>query len=535
MRLFDQWLDLSGKPDLGLVQGAPISPILANLYLDDLDEEAAAMGARIVRFADDFVLLAKSREKAERLHVELGKLLAARGLRLNPGKSGVVDFDQGFSFLGRHFLKSMVLEDRYALDEQDWDAALEQALGKERSGGSPSGQERQRRFRNVDFGEATVLSSAPVPADAAPVLADPLWNRRGQDGLRDLEPGVRTLHLHGKGRMLTARDASFVVREGGEELWHCGASRVGRIDIGPHALIADSGLRHALSHDVPVRFVDGRGTTIGWLHGAQSNRAERQLSQARHALDPELCIATAREFVRGKIQNQRGVLQRWLSNARKAERKGAPQRAGLKPLLERSIALLKVEVGKTAGAEARTHLLGIEGAATRIFLQAFRKGLIAWSFGKRQRRPAPDEVNVVLNWLSYLLMRDVEVAIQRHDLHPGFAFLHTTQDYRDALAFDLIEEFRPTCVEALALALFNSAELQSHFFFREPAAGICRLTTDGSSLVVRRFEEWMARDRLSHPDRDKAQNWRGVIDAQVMRLVRAVEGGAAYRAYKVKA
>jgi retron-type reverse transcriptase len=49
----------------GLPQGAPISPVLANLYLDDFDEVLVRRGLRLVRFADDFVILCKERPQAE--------------------------------------------------------------------------------------------------------------------------------------------------------------------------------------------------------------------------------------------------------------------------------------------------------------------------------------------------------------------------------------------------------------------------------------------------------------------------------------
>lgn len=55
-----------GTPGQGLVQGSPLSPLLANLYLDALDEEIEADGVKIVRFADDFVILCKSDKKAEK-------------------------------------------------------------------------------------------------------------------------------------------------------------------------------------------------------------------------------------------------------------------------------------------------------------------------------------------------------------------------------------------------------------------------------------------------------------------------------------
>src|ERR1017187_2621538 len=73
LRLARLWLDYAvwdglhlTRPNLGLPQGSVISPMLANLCLDTLDDRLLAEGIQLVRYADDFVILAKSRKAAER-------------------------------------------------------------------------------------------------------------------------------------------------------------------------------------------------------------------------------------------------------------------------------------------------------------------------------------------------------------------------------------------------------------------------------------------------------------------------------------
>lgn len=84
----------------GLAQGSPLSPLLANLYLDAFDAEIRARGGRLVRYADDFVILCRDRLEAERLLAEAGRSLEALGLGLKPGKTGVKAIADGFQFLG---------------------------------------------------------------------------------------------------------------------------------------------------------------------------------------------------------------------------------------------------------------------------------------------------------------------------------------------------------------------------------------------------------------------------------------------------
>jgi RNA-directed DNA polymerase len=92
-------------PERGAPQGAVLSPLLSNIYLDPLDKLMASKGVEMVRYADDFVLLCRSEEAAcEALQV-VEEWTAARGLELHPEKTHVVDATQegGFDFLGYHF------------------------------------------------------------------------------------------------------------------------------------------------------------------------------------------------------------------------------------------------------------------------------------------------------------------------------------------------------------------------------------------------------------------------------------------------
>jgi len=93
------------QPERGTPQGAVISPLLANIYLHPVDVVMMSEGYRLVRYADDMVILCESREKAEQAHARLDELLTERGLRLHPVKTRLVDATQrpGFDFLGYRF------------------------------------------------------------------------------------------------------------------------------------------------------------------------------------------------------------------------------------------------------------------------------------------------------------------------------------------------------------------------------------------------------------------------------------------------
>jgi group II intron reverse transcriptase/maturase len=85
---------------IGTPQGGVISPLLANLVLDQLDWQLHQQGYQFVRYADDFVVLCPSRLRAEEAKALVERVLEGLGLQLSPAKTKIVLFRDGFSFLG---------------------------------------------------------------------------------------------------------------------------------------------------------------------------------------------------------------------------------------------------------------------------------------------------------------------------------------------------------------------------------------------------------------------------------------------------
>ncbi|MEM6432933.1 MAG: reverse transcriptase domain-containing protein, partial [Cyanobacteria bacterium P01_D01_bin.115] len=96
-------------PTKGVPQGAVISPLLSNVYLDDFDEQLTQAGHKLVRYADDFVVLARTQRRAQAGHALVSRLLAQIDLQLHPDKTRITDFDRGFRFLGHAFAKDLIV------------------------------------------------------------------------------------------------------------------------------------------------------------------------------------------------------------------------------------------------------------------------------------------------------------------------------------------------------------------------------------------------------------------------------------------
>lgn len=113
LELVEQYLNQAvmeglGKwtPELGTPQGAVISPLLANIYLNPLDHEMAQQGHKMIRYADDFVILCHSRSEAQQALEHIQRWMAEQALTLHPDKTRIVDMNNDkadFEFLGVRF------------------------------------------------------------------------------------------------------------------------------------------------------------------------------------------------------------------------------------------------------------------------------------------------------------------------------------------------------------------------------------------------------------------------------------------------
>lgn len=122
-RFLKQGVMESGKgwqpTELGTPQGAVISPLLANIYLDPLDHLMAEQGWQMVRYADDFIILCGSAEEAQTALAMVRQWMEQAGLTLHPTKTRIVNASEpgGFDFLGYHFERGYRWPRKKSLDK----------------------------------------------------------------------------------------------------------------------------------------------------------------------------------------------------------------------------------------------------------------------------------------------------------------------------------------------------------------------------------------------------------------------------------
>ena len=148
-RFLRQGVMESGKgwspTESGTPQGAAISPLLANIYLNPLDHQMAGQGGEMVRYADDFVILCGSEEQAKSALQQVKQWVEQAGLVLHPTKTRLVDVRQpgGFDFLGYHFERGMRWPRKKSLEK--FKEAIREKTGRTQGGSMPEIVEQTNR------------------------------------------------------------------------------------------------------------------------------------------------------------------------------------------------------------------------------------------------------------------------------------------------------------------------------------------------------------------------------------------------------
>ncbi|MFA7413304.1 MAG: CRISPR-associated endonuclease Cas1 [Rhizobium sp.] len=484
------WLEHFSPAERGIPQGSPLSPLLANLYLDALDEAMDGRHARIVRYADDFVILARTAEHAGKALADTRDILAELGLELNDAKTQLASFDQGFRYLGHVLVRSMVMKETVLDDTPPEDAF---------------------RLATVDPADTT----PGTEATSAIGQDDKLLPRGRYATVR------RVLYVLEPGRLLDAKCTHFrVTSSEGELLINLPATRVDRIEIGHDAGASMTAFDLAAATDTEIVRVNGFGETIGRWGGPARGAARLHMAQAANVLDLERRAELARAIVAGKIFNQRALLKR-------LDRKSSL--TALDPVFTRMARLVQFMERGLFGVE---EAMGHEGEAAALYWPAL--GILVNDpqlfGGKRRRRVGLDPFNIITDMLSSMLLRDCASSLEREGLHGGYGILHASADGEDALSYDLAEEFRAPLVEGCAMQLLarKALDLAS---FTDGANGY-RLARAGQAAVIRGYELQMQR-AIRDPLSGDSTTWRGMIGRQAARLGEAFVSGEGYRTYRM--
>lgn len=476
--LISLWLETYGVRGRGLPQGSPISPVLANLFLDCLDDAFDQGPHKLIRYADDFVILAKQREAAETARALAEKVLSSQALDLHPHKTRIVNFDQGFRFLGRLFIRSLVIED-------PWDE--------------------------------------PIDITALPKAVElPAQDTSKEEDHKRPAPRKRSLYLASDATLLSVGTGYCLeITESGHLRLRVRPDMLDRVEIYPGAAIAQVALRLLMRERIPVVFLEANGEPIGTVHGRAGHQGKLHLAQAAVVLDPARRLDFARSFVEARIHNHRALLRRLNRNR--------GDLAVVRACEEINRILRKVQT-----AEDFSSLMPYEAHSAKLYWSVLGQLLPdGWVFEKRQRRPPGSPFDVILSYLSAILTSDMEAVVVRAGLHPSFGILHSTKNDESVCATDLVEEFRGPIAEACAVTLVAQRAVALDGFTIDPISGVGYIMSDDArDAIIRGYERWLDRP-ISDPSSPDKCPWSELMRRQAQRLAAALTNGTPYSPYRM--
>jgi CRISPR-associated protein Cas1 len=510
---------------MGVPQGSPLSPLLSNVFLDGMDKELAAGPWRVIRYADDFVIAAASREEARRGLAQAARWLRRLGLRLNLDKTRVIHFDQGFSFLGVRFRGRQM--SAVQPGAEPW--VLPRATQPRPH--SPSSKPAQHSRSPAPTARASAPATPPsaqpeplgpaAPSPNAAASAQPSQPRAADATLQDLQrlsvappnepspPRLRTLYLTEPGAYLHIDGERLLVGKAGEELANIPAEKVDQVVADAEGAVSFGALRLLLRHDATLLLTPGASDDpAGLLTPINGRQVQLRAAQFARLSDGPFRLALAKRIVQAKISNARTVLRRYRRFRPEGDR-------GEDQALQR----LHAQCAQAPTLEA---VRGYEGRAARLHFEALATLIDPrWGFDSRNRQPPQDPVNALLSYGYTVLFHNVHTFILRRGLDPFVGALHAPRDGHAALASDLMEPYRSLIVDATVVRFLTQDDISPESFDPDHPG---RMPLE----VKRRFIQALERKLASPVGRDGSQeepaDWRRLIERDVNAWAAAVTG-----------
>ncbi|TSE29547.1 CRISPR-associated endonuclease Cas1 [Tepidimonas taiwanensis] len=519
----------------GVPQGSPISPVLANLYLDDLDEAVLARDMRLVRFADDFVILCRDPAQAQQALELTEATVEALKLRINREKTRLVHFDEGFRFLGVDFIRNLMLAAQPGA--QPW--VIPDATTRQRAALHDTPAEAPDTDRHANeppepmVGETIHATTPPVPTGSQrPVGAydgmqpydssfhanndtdataedDPEPRIQLQHDDR-LPPLLRSLVIGEHGVLILKENDRIIVARQGSELLSWPLQKLDEIHITGNALVSTALLRQCSRDGIHVTVSDSTGINHAHL-GAPHPLADAHChaQQVQRLADNDWSLMMARAVIHGKIHNQLCLLRRY------------NRRRRLTPI-DQAIEQLDAMRSRLATTQTLDQVRGCEGQAARAYFGALHHLVPPqWTFEGRRKRPPTDPVNALLSYGYAVLHRTMVTLLVRQRIDPYLGAFHAPRAGHAALASDLIEEFRAPVVDTTVVHLLLSDTLTPGNFDTECGTGTVLLDKHARQTLVQALHAKL-RSHIVHPsaaarmDYHRAMLWqvrhyRGVL------------------------
>lgn len=269
--------------------------------------------------------------------------------------------------------------------------------------------------------------------------------------------------------------------------------------------------------DISIVFLTKNGKFLARVIGESKGNVILRKNQYRSS-DNELHSARiARNFIIGKIYNQKWILERMTRDY--------PMRINIEEFKSISSHLSEL-LQEIRVCEELEQLRGWEGQAAYSYNKLFDQMILQqkedFYFHNRSRRPPLDNVNAMLSFAYTLLANDTASALESVGLDAYVGFLHRDRPGRASLALDLMEELRGIMADRFVLSVVNRKILNKNDFLNKENGAVI-MTDDARKTFL---EAWQKKkqEKITHPYLDEKISWGLVPYAQAILLARYLRG-----------
>ncbi|NMB80800.1 MAG: CRISPR-associated endonuclease Cas1, partial [Ignavibacteria bacterium] len=446
----------------GLLQGSVISPMLANLYLDKFDEALKKEGFKLVRYADDFLILTKEKPDAEQALSYTKNLLAELKLDINLEKTSITNFESGFKFLGYIFLNSLIVpaspKDTSKLSGIKQTRFSDESITKIKSFIEPvrlNNEEElnEESLKSSELGLAflealnskgltlnqflekeeeiksqknkeTVLIPSEKEVEVA-LLSDEEDSDHAEESNRESEvkpvlppPASnfqQTLYIQEQGALLKKEGGRFIVLSGEKELLDIPLIKISSIIIFGNCTVTPAVIQYCFKREIPITLLSSRGKYYGTIESTFNHNTDFERLQLFRSLDNTFALRLAIEAVKAKINNSKVVLQRHHKKNKSEE---------IKRVID-NITRICSKIEKSKNIE---DVRGYEGVSAANYFSVFGRLLDKSKYFyidrfQRTKRPPLDPVNSMLSFGYTLLASNIYSFLKARCLNPYCGFL----------------------------------------------------------------------------------------------------------------
>ena len=269
--------------------------------------------------------------------------------------------------------------------------------------------------------------------------------------------------------------------------------------------------------NVSVCFLTPTGRFRARVIGKTRGNVLLRKRQYRIADDSEESLAIARNFILGKVYNEKWLLERYIRQY--------TLRVPSDHMKDAS-ATLSEFMQKIKACTDLDQLRGFEGSAQVIYYGEFDHMILnqkeGFFFHNRNKRPPQDRVNSLLSFAYTLLSNDIAAALETVGLDPYVGFMHQDRPGRASLANDLIEELRAPIADRFVLSLINRNQLHADDFEINENKSVY-IKDDARKAFISAWQK-NKQEKLTHPYLNEKISWGLVPYAQALLMARYLRG-----------